>query len=61
MDTPYTEIVDEDSWLEGYFCALWEEDIDDVDSVRVLDIDYSDKAGRAVAKVAHEVCASEEA
>lgn len=43
-------------WMVGYFCSVCDDEIESGDVVRVVDIDYSDRAERAVAKVAHEVC-----
>jgi hypothetical protein len=55
MDTPYT--VEAESWMVGHCCEVCDDEIERGQRVTVLDIDHSDAAGRAVAKVAHELCA----
>lgn len=56
MDTPYTVVVTPGSWITGYLCEVCDDEIQAGHFARVLDIDHSDRLGRAVAKVAHEDC-----
>jgi hypothetical protein len=54
MDAPQIA----ESWMVGHFCHACDDEIEQGDFVIVLDIDYSDQAGRPVAKIAHEDCAA---
>jgi hypothetical protein len=43
-------------WMLGYFCHDCDDAIDEGQAVILIDIDYSDRAGRAVAKLRHALC-----
>jgi hypothetical protein len=43
-------------WMVGHFCDVCDAEIEAGEQVRVLDIDWSDRAGRAVATIAHDAC-----
>jgi hypothetical protein len=56
MDEPLVA----EPWMVGYCCSVCDDDIEPGEVVRVVNIDWSDRAERAVATLAHDGCVEAE-